>query len=135
MPPVSAEITWLTLSALLTGTLWIPIIANRLSENGIWNALRNPQPDLRPRADWAWRLANAHRNAIENLVVFAPLALAVYGLDIADGTTAAASAIFFYARLAHAVVYGFGIPVLRTLAFAIGFLCQLVLAGCILGWT
>ena len=27
-------------------------------------------------AAWAWRLANAHRNAIENLVVFAPLALA-----------------------------------------------------------
>jgi uncharacterized MAPEG superfamily protein len=134
MQSASTEITCLTLTALLTGVLWVPIIANRLAENGVWTALKNPQPDLRPRAEWAWRLANAHRNAIENLVVFAPLALAVHVLGIADATTGHAATIFFLARLTHAVVYGFGIPLLRTLAFATGFACQITLAARILGW-
>lgn len=132
---MTPEITYLTLTALLTGVLWVPIIVNRLAENGMWNALRNPQPDVRPRADWAWRLANAHRNAIENLVVFAPLAIAIAMLHISTSTTALASAVFFAARLAHAIIYTLGIPLLRTVAFAAGFACQILLGAHILGWT
>ncbi len=62
---LSVEIFAVVLTALFTGLLWIPIIGNRLVENGLWPALKNPQPDVRPRADWADRLAHAHRNAIE----------------------------------------------------------------------
>jgi uncharacterized MAPEG superfamily protein len=43
-------------------------------------------------------------------------------------TTATACAIYFWARLAHAVIYALGIPVARTVAFAIGFVAQVVLA-------
>jgi uncharacterized MAPEG superfamily protein len=81
----------------------------------------------RAHADWAYRLANAHRNAIENLVVFSPLALATHALDLSNAATATASAVFFGARLAHALIYTFGIPLLRTVAFAVGFACQMVL--------
>ncbi|MFZ0116637.1 MAG: MAPEG family protein, partial [Xanthobacteraceae bacterium] len=31
------------------------------------------------------------------------------------------------ARLAHAILYALGVPVLRTLAFTVGFICQVVL--------
>jgi uncharacterized MAPEG superfamily protein len=135
MNSTAPEITCLTLTALLTGLLWIPIIINRLSERGIWTALKDPQPDARARAAWAWRLANAHRNAIENLVVFAPLALAVHVLEIGNPTTAMAAGVFFAARVAHSVIYTFGIPLLRTVAFATGFACQMLLAAHILGWA
>ncbi len=131
--PQSAELLYTTLVAAFTGLIWVPIILNRLREIGVWPALRNPKPDTRPEADWAWRLENAHRNAIENLVVFAPLALAVHVADLGTGLTAAACAVFFWARIAHAVVYAFGIPVLRTLAFAAGFFCQMILAARLLG--
>lgn len=115
--------------------IWVPIILNRLREMGIWKALINPEPDVRPHADWAYRLAHAHRNAVENLVVFAPLAIAVHVMGAGTALTAAACAIFFFARVAHTVIYAFGIPLLRTIAFAAGFFCQVVLAARLLGWV
>jgi uncharacterized MAPEG superfamily protein len=123
---VTREILYTALAAGLTGVLWVPIIINRLREMGVWAALKNPQPDVRPHADWAYRLANAHRNALENLVVFAPLAIIVHLLGREDSLTANAAATFFYSRLAHALIYTLGIPLLRTLAFAIGFGCEAV---------
>lgn len=123
----SPELTYTALSAALTGSLWVPIIVNRLREMGMWKALKNPEPDVRPHANWAYRLASAHRNAIENLVVFAPLALAVHVLDLGTATTASAAALFFWSRLAHALIYTFGVPLLRTVAFVIGFGAQVTL--------
>lgn len=131
---VSAELFYTTLTALFTGLIWMPIIVNRLAEMGPWKALKNPEPDVRPHADWAYRLVNAHRNAIENLAVFAPLAITVHVLQLGTAGTAKAAAVFFFARVAHAVIYTFGIPLLRTIAFFVGFLCQVVLAARILGW-
>ena len=133
MDPLSPELTAMVWAAALTGVLWIPIILNRLAENGMWTALRNPQPDVRPVAGWAYRLTHAHRNAIENLVVFAPLALAVDAQGAGDALTATAGAVFVASRLAHAVIYAFGIPVLRTLAFTVGFLVQAVFLLRLLG--
>lgn len=133
MAAASPELLYTTLTAAFTGVIWMPIIVNRLAEMGPWKALSNPEPDVRPHANWAYRLAHAHRNAIENLVVFAPLAIMVHVLGLSTPMTAAAAAIFLYARIAHAVIYTFGIPLLRTIAFFIGFLCQMALAARILG--
>ena len=133
MAPLSPELTYTALSAGLTGVLWMPIIVNRLAEMGVWKALKNPEPDVRPQAAWAYRLANAHRNAIENLAVFAPLALAVHILGVGTGATAAAAALFFWSRLAHVFIYTFGVPLLRTIAFIVGFGAEMVLLLRVLG--
>lgn len=127
MSELSTEIAYTAASAALTGLMWVPIIANRLVEMGAWKALKNPEPDVRPRANWAYRLACAHRNAIENLVVFAVLALCVVHVGVTSPLTAAAAAGFFWSRLAHAVIYTLGLPLLRTIAFLIGFGAQAVL--------
>ena len=124
MTLLSPELAYTALTAALTGCLWIPIIVNRLREMGAWKALKNPEPDVRPHAPWAYRLAHAHRNAIENLVVFAPLALCVHLLQLNCATTASAAAMFFWSRAAHAVIYTFGVPLLRTIAFVLGFGAQ-----------
>jgi uncharacterized MAPEG superfamily protein len=125
--PLSPELTYLALSAALTGLIWAPIVVNRFFEIGVWPTLKNPARDAHPRADWAYRLTNAHRNAIENLVVFAPLALIVHVLGLGNPATALACALFFWSRLAHAVVYAAGVPVLRTIAFLIGFAAEATL--------
>jgi uncharacterized MAPEG superfamily protein len=127
MQNLDPEITYTALSAALTGILWIPLIVNRLVEMGVWKALKNPEPDVRPHAAWAYRLSHAHHNAIENLVVFAPLAISIHILGQGTPLTATAAVLFFWSRLAHAVIYVFGIPLLRTIAFLVGFGAQAVL--------
>lgn len=135
MAAISHELYFTSLTAGFTAVIWMPIIINRLAEMGPWKALSNPEPDVRPHAHWAYRMGHAHRNAIENLVVFAPLAIAVHVLGLSSPATAAAAAIFFFARVAHAIIYTFGIPLLRTIAFFAGFLCQMALLARILGLT
>ena len=74
---LSTELFWLVLSCMLTGLLWVPYIINRIIEHRPFPALWNPMPDVRPKAQWAERLMRAHENAVENLVVFAPLVLVI----------------------------------------------------------
>lgn len=128
-----AELFWLNATIILTAVLWMPYIVNRLAEHGIWPALRNPDVDQRPRAAWAHRLMRAHANAVENLVLFAPLVLMVVMLGKADAFTANAAGIFFLMRVAHPVLYTLGVPFFRTVVFFAGFLCQMALAGRIAG--
>lgn len=134
MPVPTPELLTTALAAMLTGLIWVPIILNRLAEMGMWKALKNPEPDVRPAAQWAYRMANAHRNAIENLVVFAPLAISVHVMGAGDGLTAAAGWLFVLGRLAHVLIYTFGIPLLRTIAFVVGFGAQMVMGLRVLGW-
>ena len=47
--------------------------------------------------------------------------------------TVIACAVYFWARLAHAIIYTLGIPVLRTLAFTVGFAAQVALVLAVFG--
>ena len=124
---MSRELFWLTATVILTGLLWIPYIIDRAKVRGLWGAMDNPSPTDKPPSPWARRLFFAHDNAVENLVIFAPLVLILDSLNITSATTVAACAVYFWARLAHAIIYTIGTPVLRTLAFCVGFLAQAVL--------
>lgn len=130
--PLSTELFWLTLTTMMTALIWMPYIVNRLIEHSPWPALMNPQPDLRPKAQWAERIMRAHDNAVENLVIFAPLVLIVQMTGSATTATATACMIYFFARLSHLLLYALGVPFFRTVAFFIGFLCQMVLGLSIL---
>ena len=125
---MTPELFWLTLTVILTGLLWVPYILNRVAVRGVLGSMANPSRGDKPHAEWAARLMFAHDNAIENLVVFAPLVLILTELDYSTKWTVYATAVYFWARLAHLVVYTLGIPVFRTLAFTVGFLAQAVLA-------
>lgn len=125
---MTTELYWLALTVLMTALIFVPYILNRMKEHGIWPAVWNPQPDTRPKAQWAERLMRAHANAVENLVVFAPLVLALQVVGVSTAATASASMVYFFARLAHVLLYTFAVPLLRTVAFIVGFVCQLTLA-------
>jgi uncharacterized MAPEG superfamily protein len=125
---MTRELFWLTLTVILTGLLWVPYVLNRIQIRGLGGAMANPSRDDKPHAEWANRLMFAHDNAIENLVVFAPLILILNAIDYSSSWTVLAAAVYFWARLAHIVIYMFGIPVFRTLTFAIAFFAQAVLA-------
>jgi len=125
---LTPELFWLTLTVILTGLLWIPYILNRSQVRGLGGTMANPTPGAKPHAPWATRLMFAHDNAVENLVVFAPLILILNEIDYSTKWTVYASAVYFWSRLAHVIVYTLGLPVFRTLAFTVGFLAQAVLA-------
>lgn len=122
---LTPELYWLVLTVLMTAVFWLPYIVNRIFELGPWASLRIPK--LQPEAPWAERLMRAHANAVENLVVFAPLALAVQLTYSGTTATATACMLYFFARLVHVMAYVAAIPFIRTLAFAVGFFCQMTL--------
>ncbi len=130
---MSRELMWLTLTVILTGLMWVPYVLDRCKVRGLMGAMANPTPKDKPHSPWAMRLYFAHTNAVENLVIFAPLVLILDSLGHSTETTAIACAVYFWARLAHVIVYVMGVPVLRTLAFTAGFLAQVALAIAVFG--
>ena len=125
---MTRELFWLALTVILTGLLWIPYVLNRVQVRSLTGAMANPSRGDKPLAPWATRLMFAHDNAVENLVIFAPLVLILNAIDYSTQWTALACAVFFWSRVAHILVYTLGLPVFRTLAFTVGFLAQAVLA-------
>jgi uncharacterized MAPEG superfamily protein len=124
---MSTELFWLVLTVAMTSLFWLPYILDRIMMRGLMGAMANPSPSDKAQSPWARRLMAAHTNAVENLVIFAPLILTARALSIATAATAFACALYFWSRLAHGVVYTLGIPVLRTLSFAGGFVAQALL--------
>jgi uncharacterized MAPEG superfamily protein len=114
------SLVWVT---ALTAVLWVPYILNTIVVRGLVDAVGYPA-DPKPLAAWAQKLKCAHYNAVENLVVFATLVLVANAAGVSNETTVLACSVYFWARLVHAVAYTFGIPWLRTLGFALGFVCQ-----------
>ena len=130
---MSRELMWLTLTVILTGVLWIPYILDRCKVRGLMGAMANPSRNDKPQSPWAQRLYFAHSNAVENLMIFAPLVLILDSIGHSTESTVIACAVYFWARLAHAIIYAMGIPVLRTLAFTVGFLAQVALVLAVFG--
>jgi len=130
---MTKEMMWLTLTVILTGLLWVPYIIDRAMVRGLMGCMANPSRNDKPQSAWAQRLYFAHTNAVENLVIFAPLVLILDAQGHSTESTVIACAVYFWARLAHAVIYTMGVPVLRTLAFTVGFLAQVVLVLAIFG--
>ena len=68
---------------------------------------------------WAGRAQRAHRNMLENLVLFAILVLTAKAANIGTPTTILGAQLFFWGRLAYALIYIAGVPWLRTGAWAV----------------
>jgi len=125
---LSSEMYWLVLTVLMTALFWLPYILNRMFEQGIGRAIWDPYGDTDTNVAWARRMMQAHQNAVENLVVFGPLVLAIELTGHHSAITALACMIYFFARLVHYLVFTFAIPVLRVLSFLVGFAMQMTLA-------
>lgn len=123
---MSSELMSLTWVLTLTALFWIPYVLNAIMVRGIVAAVSYPE-NPKPLAPWAARMKAAHSNAVENLVIFAALVLILNAVGISNTTTALACQVYFWARLAHFLVYGFGIPWLRTASFFVAWICIVLL--------
>ena len=125
---LSTELYWLVLTVLMTALFWVPYILNRMLEQGIGTALWDPHGITDTQRAWARRMMQAHQNATENLVLFAPLVILIQITGLNSAMTATACMVYFFARLLHFIVFTFAVPVLRVVAFLISFAAQMTLA-------
>jgi len=130
---MSDSLFWLTLVVALTALLWMPYILEFISRVGLLAALSLAEADpqnVNATPEWAERMKKAHSNAVENLVIFAPLVLIAHSVG---SSVVLAAQIYFFARLLHFIFYTMGIGLLRTLAFFGGFFAQAYIAVTLLG--
>ena len=126
---MSSEIYWLTLTVIYSTLLFIPYAIYRISNIGLVKLLMDPLPGDDPfDAKWAHRSYRAHMNALENLVPFAAVVLAVEIAGAGNEVTALAVQVYFWARIIHAPFYIVKTPVVRTLAYFIGLAATLTIA-------
>lgn len=123
---MTSELSSLVWVAALSAVMWVPYILNTIIVRGIVDAVGYPENPKAP-APWAARMKAAHYNAVENLVVFATLVLVLNAAGVSNDTTILACQVYFWARLVHYVVYAAGIPWVRTLSFAVSWLCLITL--------
>ena len=123
---MNAELLYLTLSAGLTLILWLPYVLARIGSQGLAGAMGYPENPPTPPA-WAQRCQRVHLNMVENLAPFAVLVLVAHVLEVSTELTVLGATLFFWARVAHAVVFAFGIPYLRTLSFTAGWVGSLLI--------
>ena len=123
---MTSELTSLTWVAALSAVMWVPYILNTIMVRGLVDAVGYPD-EPKPLAAWAQRMKAAHYNSVENLVVFAAAVLICNAAGVSNDTTVMAAQVYFWARVVHLLSYTFAIPWVRTLAFAVGWLCTVAL--------
>ncbi len=77
---------------------------------------------------WAGRAQRAHRNMLENLVLFAALVFLVIAAGRTNQMTVLGAELFFWGRFAYALIYLAGWPWLRTLAWFVSVVGMVLMA-------
>ncbi|MEP5568966.1 MAG: MAPEG family protein [Halioglobus sp.] len=111
------------LMLVYSGALFLVIILAQaglaISQNGLMNQAGSrdslPEPTVLRQ-----RMQRLTTNMQENLVMFAIAVLAANAAGVSNETTVMGASLFFYARVAHAIVYAFGWPMIRPLFYFVG---------------
>jgi uncharacterized MAPEG superfamily protein len=112
------ELTLLVWAVLLTFVQMLVAVSGASLQVGV-PALVGNREGLAPCSGWAGRSQRAHHNMLENLVLFASLVLVAVVAQKTNSTTLMGAQIFFWARVAYALIYLIGIPWLRTAVWTV----------------
>lgn len=115
---MKTELLLLVWAVLLTFVQMLVAVMGATLQVGL-PSLAGNREGLAPCTGWAGRAARAHRNMLENLVLFAALVLVAVVAGRTNSTTLLGAQLFVWARLAYAVIYVAGIPWLRTAAWLV----------------
>lgn len=112
------ELMWLVWSVALAFMQVVVQASGATMQVGL-PILAGNRENLPELTGWVGRMQRAHRNMVENLVLFAALVLVAVVSGKTNDATLMGAQIFFWARLVYAVVYALGIPWLRTGVWAV----------------
>ena len=127
---MKSELFYLLLTAILTGVLWIPVVIGYAATRGPLKPENYRTAPTSALPDWVNRANRAHLNAVENIAPFVAVVLIANAIGVSTATTQACAAVYFYARLVHAVVHisGFGLLMARTVAFTVAWVAFMIYA-------
>ena len=77
---------------------------------------------------WAGRAQRAHRNMVENLVLFVALLILLAGTGKSNQMTVLGAELFFWGRFAYALVYLAGWPWIRTVTWFVSVVGMILIA-------
>ncbi len=120
---MTTDILYLSLTAILTASLWIPYVVAQVKVNGFLTPPNYADPTPRPLPNWGKRADRTYINAVEVFAPFAALVLVAHLCGKADAQTGMWAMAFFWLRVVHAAVYLFAVPYVRTVAFTLGYAC------------
>ncbi len=115
---MTIELSLLLWSAALALVLVVMSVIGAQMQVGLPPLIGN-RDDMPEITGWAGRAQRAHRNLLENLVLFAILVLTAKAVGVSNGMTETGAYLFFFGRLAHAGVYIAGLPWVRTAAWGV----------------
>lgn len=116
---MSVELLMLLYSALLFLAIILAQAGLGISQNGLM-AQAGSRDNLPEPTVLRQRLQRLSANMQENLVMFAVVVLVASAAGVSNDATALGASVFFFARVAHAIVYAAGWPVIRPLFFFAG---------------
>ncbi len=93
---------------------------------------RDNLPDPQPFQARTKRIVDNHR---EGLALFAPLVLVAAVAHISNPWTVLGAQLFFYARVAHALLYLMGVPWIRPLAWGVGIVGTVLVFAPLVGFA
>ncbi|MSO65723.1 MAG: MAPEG family protein [Alphaproteobacteria bacterium] len=125
---MTTELTYLVLTAVLTGSLWIPYVIAQVVTNRFLTPQNYVDPTTQPLPFWGKRADRTYLNAVEVLAPFAVLGIVVQLARKANAMTAFWAMSFFWLRVAHAVIYLLAVPYVRTVVFVLGYVALLGIA-------
>ena len=124
---MSPDLKYLLFSVILTFVQMLVAAMGANQAVGL-NTLAGNREGLPEIKGWAGRAKRAHLNMVENMVLFAALVLIAAVAGKANAMTAMGAAIFFWSRVAYAVIYVAGIAWLRTLAWFVSVIGMVLIA-------
>jgi uncharacterized MAPEG superfamily protein len=118
---MSLEVTLLLWSVALTFIQMLIAVSGATLQVGLPELAGNRE-NLAPATSWAGRAQRAHRNMLESLVLFAMLVLVTEITNKNNAITGLGAQLFFWARVAYAVIYVVGVPWVRTAVWGVSVL-------------
>jgi len=123
---MTTDLKMLLAVSVLSIFQWMPYFMAYIKHWGISGIVSNRE-NMPALPAWANRALDAQGNLNENLVHFAAIVLIVHVVGASNEMTALGATIFLIARLAYWVIYIAGIVWLRTIAWMVAFMGEMLI--------
>jgi len=124
---MTTELTLLLYSVVLMFAIILAPAVLAIIENGVLTQA-GPRDNLPEPSVLLARLRRLAANMQENLVMFAAIVLIAHSAGVSDSNTVLGAQLFFYGRLAHALIYAAGVPLIRPLAWSVSAVGMVMIA-------